>query len=158
MRNIFAGILLSLFVISCHPDDSLKYTGHTAYVFGVFNGFCRGEACIEIFKWDGEHLYEDIHDDYPEVDDFYKADFERMDESIARRFQGLEFSVPDSLLLKEDIVYGIPDGYDQGGLYFEIRTKDLRQFWLLDQDPQNLPDFLIPLHEEINEWVERTRD
>lgn len=158
MKNLIAGILFSLAIISCQPDDSLRYTGNTAYVFGEFNGFCSGEACIEIFKWDGEDLFEDINDDYPTADGFYQADFERMDEAIAIRFQGLEFSIPDSLLLKEDVVYGIPDAYDQGGLYFEVRTKDVRQYWLFDQDPQNLPQFLLPLHEELNEWLKRTRN
>lgn len=137
---------LALFTACDKEEDEVKL--ETDYlIFGHFFGLCAGETCVEIFKLEASQLYEDSNDNYPGSTDFYDADFSTLPSSIFEEVEDLEGFFPTALLDETDTVIGQPDAGDWGGLYIEYKAGDLRKFWLLDLNTNNVPE---TYHDFIN--------
>jgi hypothetical protein len=150
-------LLLSvLFVITtCKKDD--KPVGQIEYiVFGHFYGKCVGEQCIEIFKLNCCHIYEDTNDTYPNHIDQYAASYIELDSKDRDSVSFLLNSIPDSLFSEKKKVIGSPDAGDWGGIYFEIKFQDQPvQYWFIDQMKTNLPTYLHTFVDDINTAISR---
>jgi hypothetical protein len=149
-------ILSILFVITtCKKDE--EPAGQVEYiVFGHFYGMCIGEQCIEIFKLDCCHIYEDTNDIYPDHVNAYVASYVELDPKERDSVNFLINRIPNSLLSINEKVIGTPDVVDQGGLYFEIKHKDQPvRYWFIDQNKSNVPASLHTFIDDINTAIKR---
>ena len=153
MNKIIITLALILGITSCEKDDpGLK--NYDYIVFGHFFGFCGGEACIEIFKVTGSDVYEDSKDIYPTNDPPYNGNFIKLDRSLYTAVKGLENEIPSELLRTKEKIIGQPDAGDWGGIYFEYSANGNREYWIIDKNRNNLPDYLIPFVQEIEDRIE----
>ncbi len=171
LKPIFLFLILTLFFIACNQDEDEAITATNTtpdnfegvlnddgyLIFGWFYGECLGETCIEIYQVSNESLLEDENDNYPSWDEFYNADFYPI--SINPQiivptlepepFLELVKDFPTDLFNVSETVIGMPDAGDWGGLYIELQLEEngYRQFWLIDQMQDNVPEYL---HDYIN--------
>jgi len=149
MKNI-KFILLTLISISlaaCLINDeegkpSVKPIATDDYfVFGKFYGHCRGEKCIEIYKIENTKIYEDSLDQYPVgLSDF---SFVLDSDKKYQLAKNLANNFPAQLLATPDTTLGMPDAYDQGGVYVERKINGVRKYWRLDNHNNNMPDYAV---------------
>lgn len=161
--NVFCLIVLILagFLAGCDDqstDLEKLQTADEYLVFGSFAGFCRGEACIEIFKIENGRLYEDGADQYPSSNQLpYEGEFKLLSEEKYESVSDLLDNFPEKLTEEVSLVLGMPDAYDQGGLYIEIKRNEKIQYWILDRDKENVPEYLHSWVDLINEKVNLLR-
>ncbi|HET6513035.1 MAG TPA: hypothetical protein VFH43_12645 [Candidatus Kapabacteria bacterium] len=124
-------------------------------VFGHFYGECVGEACVETYKLTDSQLFEDTSDVYPFGDKSYPGRFELLNDSLFHAVKSLGDHIPTELLASPDTVFGMPDGGDWGGIYFERSEKGIVRFWLIDKMRSNNPDYLNPFVDKIEAAIDR---
>lgn len=147
-------VLIFLLISGCSKqNDTVEVSDADYIIFGHFYGFCAGEQCIEIFKLTKNALYEDISDTYPRWDRYYEGNYIKLDQDKFDLVKSLSENIPDQLLSEQDTVFGSPDAADGGGIYFAIKDGEQSRYWILDQMDQNIPDYLKPFKEKINESI-----
>jgi hypothetical protein len=124
-------------------------------VFGHFYGECFGEQCVEIFKIDGKHIFEDKKDIYPDRKHFYEGNFGEIYPAGAEDVKELRVKFPDQLLNEKDTVIGQPDAGDWGGLYIEIEDNGKHRFWIIDKMKSNIPSYLHSFIDDVNSAIEK---
>ncbi|HEY3386867.1 MAG TPA: hypothetical protein VGK46_10175 [Saprospiraceae bacterium] len=149
---------LSLVALSaCDKDSDLANSGEFEYmIFGTFAGECGGEGCIEIFKLDNEHLFEDSTDVYPGQEHPYDGVYVQLPDEKFQLVKDLVDAFPSELYAEPETVIGMPDAGDWGGAYVEMKFKNdpgRSGFWLLDQLDQNMPQVYNEFVDRINEKV-----
>lgn len=142
------------FISGCQKDEELKITGQDYLIFGHFYGECEGETCIEIFKLEGNKLLEDTNDNYPQQATYYNGKFIEHPDSKFNLVKDLPAHLPSDLLKSNQKVIGQPDAGDWGGLYIEYSRNETRQYWLIDQEKSNIPDYLHDFVDKVNERIE----
>ncbi len=144
--RIAAVIALAIFAFSCNKDEHNDEYGPTQkefLIFGEYAGFCGGESCIEIFKLEDGKLYEDTKDHYPSTQTTgYQGDYILLDKEKYEMVKDLIDAFPEKLKEDVNLVIGMPDAYDQGGIYVEIKENDKSYYWLIDRDTNNIPAYL----------------
>lgn len=154
IRNTLCMLSFLIIISSCSDKhDDIKISEADYIVFGHFYGFCVGEECIEIFKLTPDALYEDTSDTYPRWDRYYEGNYVKLDQDKFDLVKSLPENIPDQLLSDPDRVFGSPDAADGGGVYFAIKQGDQSMFWVMDQVDQNIPEFLRPFKDKINESI-----
>lgn len=157
MKKIVQFVCLSLVLLACEQDETPILTHSEYLIFGDTYGFCFGE-CAYLYKLTDQALFEDdsITRYYPTLEELSfkemplpKADF-RLAEDLADRF-------PLALLFNSDSIIGIPDAYDQGGLYLELGRNGDTHWWLLDNDLNNLPKDIQPYAAQVQQVLEALR-
>ncbi len=139
---------LCLFSILCGCGDKVDemevaQDGDDYFVFGRFAGFCGGESCIEIFKIENNQLFEDTVDEYPSSNKLpYPGQYKLLSNEKYKLVQDLPDAFPEKLMEEINLVLGMPDAYDQGGIYIELKRGDKVMFWVLDGDKHNLPEYV----------------
>lgn len=148
-------LFISLLAIySCKKGEGPDNSVPDYLIFGHFYGECVGEECIEIFCLEPTRLLEDSNDDYPNSSNYYVADFYELPASKYEEVNDLMDFFPDTLLSIEATVIGQPDYADGGGLYIEYNVGTTRDFWLIDQDKNNIPSSLHAFVDKVNEKIE----
>lgn len=148
-------LLISLIAFnSCSKKEDTDNSVPDYLIFGHFYGECVGEGCIEIFCLEPTRLLEDANDNYPNSSNYYTADFYELAASKFNDVNDLMNFFPDTLLLIETTVIGQPDYADGGGLYIEYNVGSTRDFWLIDQDKNNIPESLHSFVDKVNEKIE----
>jgi hypothetical protein len=150
-------LLLSAFLLvfsSCKKEDEPNNGVPDYLIFGHFYGECVGEGCIEIFCLEPTRLLEDANDNYPNSANYYAADFYELSNTQFNEVNDLMEFFPDTLLSVSDVVIGQPDYADGGGLYIEYNVGNTRDFWLIDQDKNNIPTALHEFVDKVNEKIE----
>lgn len=143
-----------IFIFSgCREDDPGLYD-YDYLVFGHFFGKCSGENCIEIFKITGTDIYEDTNDTYPAIDPPYTGNFTKLNRSLYAKISGLDKIIPSELVNTKERTIGQPDAGDWGGVYFEFSAKGKREYWIIDKNRNNIPEYLIPFVQEIEDRIE----
>ena len=139
----------------CHeqPDPESDYI-----IFGHFYGMCFGETCVEIYKIENENLYEDTADHYPSGNASYDGIYVPLSSAKYELVKDLENYVPGQLLNENDTIIGIPDAYDQGGYYLELKASGSTRFWLIDSDTGNTPNYLHAFTDTLNNYIDRISD
>lgn len=133
------------------PDGQIEYI-----VFGHFYGECAGEQCIEIFKLNCCHIYEDTNDIYPDQVNQYSASYIELDSKKRDSVSFLLSHIPSSLIAEKQKVIGTPDAGDWGGIYFEIKYQDHPvQYWFIDQMKSNIPTYLYTFVDDINTAISK---
>jgi len=143
-------ILASILLFSSCEKDPPPSSSVTKFIFGYFNGHCMGEKCIELYKLENGHLYEDLDDKYPVGNKDEISNFTRLPNSLYREVSYLRNIVPAALLQMNDTIIGCPDCADQGGLYIEYHTDTEHKRWILDQYQENVPTELHSFMDEVN--------
>lgn len=160
MQKIFFILSITVVIfsgISCEKECTCVGTGEFEYmIFGHFYGKCGGEGCVEIYKIDGENLYEDSTDVYPNNLAAYAGEYYLLPDSKYELVKDILDYFPEELYAEEDTVIGMPDAGDWGGVYVEIKMKNLNSlsgFWLLDQMESNMPQVYNDFVDKINEKI-----
>jgi len=99
-------------------------------------------------------LYEDTRDQYPNSSKNYDGSFVKLDKELFDQVEPIKSNIPEELIDSESNVIGQPDAGDWGGIYLEISHDGKIDFWLIDKMRSNLPDYLIPLVDEIESDIE----
>ena len=97
---------------------------------------------------ENNRLYEDRIDQYPASGKLpYQGKFELLPGEKYKLVTDIKESFPKGLIDETELVHSMPNVYDQGGIYVEIKRNDKMQYWVLDRDTANLPDY-------PHEWVD----
>ncbi|WP_207435543.1 hypothetical protein [Sabulibacter ruber] len=145
MRKIFGLLLLLLFTFSaCEEEEASVPLDGYYLAFGHFYGFCEGEKCVEIFKLQGDRLFEDLNDNYPSSQHPYDGNFVPRSDADYQKVKDLYASFPQQLLEEPSGVIGSPDATDGGGIYLEISVNGKKKFFLIDKLRQRVPEYLHP--------------
>ena len=154
---IISIITIMLSGTACEKDCGCAGTGEFEYmIFGHFYGECGGEGCVEMYKIDGENLYEDSTDVYPNYLTAYAGEYSVLPNEKYQQVKDLLLEFPEELYAEQDTVIGMPDAGDWGGIYVEIKMKNdvsLSGFWLLDQMESNMPQVYNDFVDKINEKI-----
>ena len=143
-------LILSLF-FSCSDEEMADPAEYL--IFGHFYGFCLGDQCIQIYKLTENSLFIDTNKDYPNHNEFYEASFEKLDNDYYEQVKDLQDYFPTRILSESDTVFGCPDCADGGGLYIEYKTKDIRRYWIIDQNKRNVAAYLHEFMDQVNEKI-----
>lgn len=150
MKNYFyIALLLGLFSLnSCKKEKEQNASDYL--IFGHFYGFCMGETCIETYKLDKANLYEDLNDNYGGAPfNFVELSADKFEET-----KDLINYFPNQLLSEADGTFGCPDCVDQGGLLISYFVDGVLRTWRLDNDKSNVPSYLHPFMDKIDEKIE----
>lgn len=153
LYNVLLIILVLSLLFSCSDEelaDSDEYL-----IFGHFNGFCLGDQCIQIYKLEDNSLFLDTNKEYPRYNEFYEASFIKMNNNYYEQVMDLRDYFPTRILSEPDTVFGCPDCADGGGLYIEYKTKEIRRYWIIDQDKRQVPVYLHEFMEQVNNKIEK---
>ena len=123
-------------------------------VFGRFYGHCQGEQCIEIYKLEKGKLFEDRNDQYVSNETFYEASYEQLDDAKYEMVRSILDHIPSGLIAEDQIRFGCPDCADQGGIYLEIKNSQAHEFWIFDQNKQDVPAYLHSYLDLINAKID----
>lgn len=139
-------LILTTGVLVSSCKDEIDQTNCCDYtVFGIFFGECVGENCVETYKLINDELLEDNVDSYPRGGEFLEGTFTKRSEAdfdyVRNRFP----VIPDTLLLDQREVIGIPDGGDWGGVYLAIKEGSVERSWLIDLNKSNIS----PVYHEL---------
>ncbi len=158
--RIYNFILFSILLIggfACkQEDDNVKGSELDYFIFGHFYGYCVGEGCIEIFKMEGDALFEDSNDFYPGSLEPYDGNYTSLSQQKFELVKDLVDFFPEGLYDEPVNVIGIPDGGDWGGVYVEISHNggsEKTGFWLLDQMDNNMPQVYNDFVDKVNEKI-----
>lgn len=157
-KNLIVIITVLILFISCTKQNEVQVQKSDYILFGHFYGFCVGEQCIEIFKLTNEELYEDDTDQYPSHEKPYEGNFIKLEDSRFELVKSLSEHIPEQLLMEQDTIIGMPDASDGGGVYFAVKGEDGTRFWLIDQFDHNIPEYLRPFKDEINNSISEIND
>ena len=153
-------ILIVSILVSCEhpvqglPSSTITPPANSIYtIFGDFYGSCPAQECVNIFKLQGSLLFKDTLFNYPNGTDLYKGGWQK--ESAKKLILGdsLKFDFPPQLLTMNTHFIGMPDANGQGGIYIETNISGSPQFWLIDKDTNNLPQFLIDFVTKVNGYI-----
>ncbi|MBP7184357.1 MAG: hypothetical protein KBA06_02535 [Saprospiraceae bacterium] len=115
MKNlIFVTLLFAISFVSCEREcNENLFTSNSDYlIFGHFYGECFGEKCIEIYKLDNTHLFEDTTDVYPSTTNFYDGSYVQLSQQKFESSRDIMNYFPSDLLNEPNIVIGQPDAAD----------------------------------------------
>lgn len=143
--------------MSCEKDEVQELESETTLVFGLVYGFCQGD-CAKLFKLEGDNLYEDdgINRLQPEEPLLFKE--EPLSNTAYDLAASLRSEFPESLINNPDTIIGIPNAYDQGGIYIEYKDGINDRFWMLDTNLDALPENLRPYANRVKDiWSELTQ-
>jgi len=157
MKNLFLFLMVMGIFISCDKDDDDDCTTTDSpdyLIFGHFYGECLGETCIETFKLSDTQLLEDTIDDYAGQN----LSFVELSNEKFELVNDLNNYFPNELLNANETVFGCPDCADGGGLFIQYSLNDNLQSWRIDQDKQNVPEYLHDFMDAVNERIELIND
>ena len=163
MKSSIYILIVSLFLLvtgGCEKEEPVeeKEDFPEYLIFGHFSGECEGAQCVEIYKIQNDSLFvaEDI---YPTSlilyeGGPYEAEFVAIENSRAHSIAEIKEKFPDELWREPAGDMGCPDCVDQGGYFVEISTKSFQRNWRIDKDRKNVPAYLYPFLDEIDEKLE----
>ena len=104
---------------------------------------------METFKLTNTTLYEDTLDDYAGRE----RNFVALDNSTFLLVKDLADQFPTQLLATTEEFIGCPDCADGGGIFIQYVRDDQVRTWRIDQVKSNIPTFLHPFVDEVNEKI-----
>lgn len=151
MRNVILIIAIVGLLVSCDKgDDSIEINENNFLIFGHYYGECGGEGCVETYKLTENKLFEDIVDDYlGENFDFVELSADKFEQ-----VKDLENFFPNQLLNSNENFIGCPDCADGGGLFIRYSENKNIKSWRIDQNKNNVPDYLHNFIDKVNEKIE----
>lgn len=125
-------------------------------VFGRYYGRCIGNNCVEIYRFDGSNIYEDINEKRPGHDDFFEGNFKHLVELDVRLnlFKLVNELPYEHLTSLRGNIVGDPGAYGQGVYYLEYQDTFIRKFWIIDTDKSNTPKEIHPYTDLLGEMID----
>lgn len=150
MASIFLGLGILLFV-SC--EDTLTIDPQEDYiVFGIFDVYCYGEACVEFYKLTDEVLLESNVDQFTIQNGFYPfVDFYALSSDKFNQVKDLGDFVPSELWDEANTHIGQADVSDAGSLYFEIKKGSEHRYWVFENGDFEMPEVYSVFMSKITE-------
>ena len=153
-------IMVLLFATACNDEDisDLNVNNSDTLTFGVVYGFCFGDECVQLFKLEDDELYKTNFERFvaEEPINFDGAPLPEADYELANPLRQ-QFS--DALLNTRDTILGIPDAYDQGGIFIQLETDNVSRYWMLDTNIEALPTEVQPYAKQVFDvWLELTEE
>jgi hypothetical protein len=144
---VWAGMACML--LSACDDDAKPDAQMPDYViFGDYYGECGGNSCVDLYKIEGEKVYEDSKDSYP-GSTVYSGQFTLRGDISFDQAKSVIDKFPEKLFDETEIILGMPDAADWGGYYVEISRNNARRFWLIDKHSFDGSDYLNDFKAEM---------
>ncbi|WP_430906624.1 hypothetical protein [Maribacter sp. 2-571] len=151
MKNAILLLSLSVIVTSCsNEDNNIILNEQNFLIFGHFFGECSGEDCVETFKLTDSKLFEDTIDDYSGQN----LEFIELENDTFDQVKNLVAFFPNQLLTERETVFGCPDCTDGGGLFVQYSENENAKSWRIDLDKGNVPTYLHPFIDKVNEKID----
>ncbi len=148
MRKI-TYLFMALLFASCGKVNQVE-----ALMFGTFYSECFGENCIEIFKLQDGKLYEDTNDEYPSIEG-NQYDWVELSSDKYILAEDLKAAFPADLKDESEIIIGMPDAGDWGGVFVGLLDGTDPEFWIIDNMKDNIPlylyDFIVNIQNTVTE-------
>jgi hypothetical protein len=140
LRIVFLFCLIA--IVSCDKDETnqpCETFAEDHLIFGTYYGECIGN-CSFLFKIKQCQVFEDDMEYYYNEELKFKPDALSVDEYTIAEEALMKF--PDELWNEQDTVFGIPDAYDQGGIFIQRNLNGEIKSWNLDTNEEVLPAYL----------------
>ena len=147
---LIALIFINILNYNCSSDDSIHIDESDYLIFGHFYGMCVGDDCVLTYKLTDGALYEDLNHNYLGTD----LNFKELDNAKFEQVKDLANHIPSNLLNENESVFGCPDCADQGGLFIEISKNGVKKSWRIDQQKDNVPEYLHNFMDQVNEKIQ----
>lgn len=144
------------FLVSCDRDRQPSAFDFIA--FGTFYGECVGEQCVEIYRLEDGHLFENTADMYPGSQMPLDGDYTELSGALYDAVKDMIGPLPAGLRDTSATVIGQPDAGDWGGAYLEWTEGSYHKFWLLDLHLGNVPSQYHPIIGQIQAAVARINE
>ncbi len=148
---------MAVFMASCccnNPTDTPEENDY--FMFGSFAGNCDGKIFVDIYKLEGNTLFEDSKRRYPSFDEMpYTGKFYEIEYGNIKEAKQLMKDVPRDLLAEENMVVGAPNGLDRGGVIIQIKDEGVVKTWLIDANAERIPEPLRGYVENVREVVDK---
>ncbi|MFD3002809.1 hypothetical protein ACFS7Z_20745 [Pontibacter toksunensis] len=145
---VVVSLLASSFVAKNGSQANSDYL-----VFGLFYGECEGSECVQVYRLDNNSLYKDKNSHYPSFYSFYSGRFEKLSDKKYKQVCSITAEIPQELIKRKSGIIGQPDEGDWGGLYIEYSDKGEKKFWIIDKNKTNLPKYLHPFVDDVEEAI-----
>ena len=136
-------IVCALSIFSCGTEEEKGLCDSPEgdqLIFGTYYGECIGN-CTFLFKIENCEVFEDDMEWFYGEDLKFKPDALTNDEYLIAEEALNKF--PNDLWNEQvDSVFGIPDAYDQGGIFIQKITNGELKSWNLDTNEEVLPTYL----------------
>jgi hypothetical protein len=150
MKTGFIGCwaFLSFILIGCNKRVE---TPADYIVFGDYYGMCAG-SCAHYYKIEAGVLYKDALMEYPSTGapsyqfNAYTAPYNSALLDLAAELPANMYNEPG--------VIGMPDAYDQGGLYIEVNTQGNITRWKIDKNKLDVPVYLHAVCDSVEHYLE----
>jgi len=139
MRMLFILAITASAILPVACDREQEPSALDYMVFGTFYGECVGEQCVEIYRLEDGHLYEDTTDTYPGSQAPLGGDYDELSPALYDAVKDMIGPLPAGLRDTAATVIGQPDAGDWGGAYLEWKEGSFHRFWLLDLHLGNVP-------------------
>lgn len=155
--KIIALICLSVFMASCCCNNPAETPEENDYfMFGSFSGNCEGRLFVDIYKLEGNTLYEDSRRDYPSFEEMpYTGKFYQIEYGNIKEVKELMKSIPRDLLAEDNLIVGAPNGRDGGGIIIQIKRDGVIKTWLIDANTERIPKPLQGYVEDVKLVVDK---
>ena len=155
MKKIILVLSVIGILFSCSSDLNETDINEQNYlVFGHFYGMCGGEDCVETFKITNSSLYEDTIDDYNGLN----MEFIQLGDNKFEQTKDLINFFPNQLMNQDETFFGCPDCTDGGGLFIQYSENGNVKSWRIDQDKNNVPEYLHEFMDKVNEKIALLKD
>lgn len=125
------------------------------FLFGHYYGMCLGEQCVELFRIQGQQLYENTEDNYPNMAQQWKGTaWKELPSTAYEQVTHLQAVIPDELFAQPNGVIGQPDAGDWGGIYIQTQGNGQLRWWYLDLNEENLPESLHKYVQTVEEAIQ----
>ena len=130
MTQVLFGLMFLLFV-SC--QDTLTIDPQDDFiVFGHFDGYCFGEACVDFYKLSSDGLFESYIDQFSGNGFYPHDDYYALSQDKFNLVEDLGEFVPPELWLETATHIGQADVSDVGSIYFEIKNGSDHRYWVFE--------------------------
>ncbi len=143
--------LIIVFICLIAAGCKAESPGTTDYIiFGDFYGMCSGSSCVDYYKIENGSIFKDQLDEYP--DGSINHNFTVYTGGYTSSMLDVSTELPSGIYSEGEII-GMPDAYDQGGLYIEISDNGNIQNWRIDKDHNNVPPYLHTLCDSVEHYL-----
>lgn len=137
-RTILVVLMIGI-LVSCQ-DTQLVDPEADYIVFGHFDGYCAGEACVDFYKLTADDLLESNIDDYTENGFYSFEDFYALSSDKFNLVKDLWDFIPPELWQENVTHIGQAEVSDVGSLYFEIKKGADHRYWVFENGDFDMPE------------------
>jgi hypothetical protein len=146
---VWVGVSCLLFSACDDDDKKIDEPMPDRFVFGDYYGMCSGDNCIDLYRIEGERVWEDSKNEYPEAK-LYSGNYTPRTDINYNDVKSLLEKIPEELFDETETILGEPDAADGGGYYVEIARDNNVRVWLIDKNKIAGREYLDEFKEEMN--------